>query len=170
MAWKPAANAPLGLPNGNPAVSDTVLNIPVGTIATFYEDTQGFAECIYLPGVVGLVAGDVVVFDLTPGAPVTTRDVKDTFANSARSVAVAIGAPQAGNYGWFQIGGVAIVNAVAGTVAGAVMNTVTTGQVGNTADPGDQIMNARLLSAVGTPAAGKAYVQLNRPCEQGQIT
>jgi hypothetical protein len=76
----------------------------------------------------------------------------------------------AGQYGWYQIGGLAIVSAVAGTVAGVCMATATAGSVGNTADAGDQILGARISSAVGTPAANKSYATINRPYVQGQIT
>lgn len=170
MAWKPDKNAPLGMPAVAPTTVDPAAVVPVGTVQSFIEDTQGSCELIYLPGVANLVAGDVVVYDLTPGAQAITRIVKDTFANSGRAVAVAITPVLAGQFGWFQISGVAIVNTVAGTVAGVAMNTATTGQLGNTADAGDQILNARILTAVGTPAATKSYVQLNRPFVQGQIT
>lgn len=170
MAWKPDRNAPLGLPAAVPTTPDATAAIAVGTIAMFIEDTQGEAELIYLPGVAALTAGDVVVYDLTPGAQAVTRIVKDTFANSGRPVAVALAPVLAGQFGWFQIGGVALVNTVAATAAGVAMNTATTGQLGNTADAGDQILNARILTAVGTPSAGKSYVQINRPFVQGQIT
>jgi hypothetical protein len=170
MAWKPGPNAPLGIPNGSPAIADTVPTVPVGALQYFVEDTQGPCELIYGPGVAGLVAGDLVVFDWTPGAIAVTRHVKDTFANTGRMVGVAVSAPQAGQYGWYIIQGTAIVNAVAGTVAGVVMGTATTGQVGNTADAGDQILNARIYTAQGVPAAGKVYMHLNRSCIQGQIT
>lgn len=168
--WKPGPNAPLGVANGIPTAADTTPAVPVGTVREFFEDTQGPCELIYLPGAANVAAGDVVVYDLTPGAQSITRHVKDTFANTGRPVAVALAATVAGQYGWFQIGGVALVNTVAGTVAGVAMGTATTGNLGNTADAGDQILNARILTARGTPAANQSYVQINRPCTQSQIT
>jgi hypothetical protein len=170
MAWKTGPNSPLGIPYGAPATADTVAVVPVGTIATFFEDTQGPAECIYLPGVAATVAGDLVEYDLTPGAQATIRHSNATASNSGRPVAVALAATVAGQYGWYQIGGVAVVNATAGTVVGPCMATATAGSVNNAADAGDQILNARITTAVGTPSAGKAYVTLNRPFVQGQIT
>lgn len=170
MAWKPGPNAPLGVANGLPTIADTTAVVSVGTIREFYEDTQGPCELIYLPGVAALTAGDLVVYDLTPGAQSVTRIVKDTFANTGRPVAVALAATLAGQFGWYQIGGVAIVNTTAAQAAGNVFNTATTGAVGNTLDAGDQILNARLVTATGVPAALKAYMMVNRPFVQGNIT
>jgi len=169
MAWKTGTNAPLGLPAATAItnVGDPP-KIAVGTIAQFVEDTQGPGDLIYLPGVASLLAGDIVSYDLLPGAQATTR--YQNVANTGRPVAVAVGAPQAGQYGWFQISGLAVVNALAGAVAGAVMGSATAGSVASAALAGGQVLNARFSSAVGTPSAGKAYVMLNRPFIQGQIT
>lgn len=169
MAWKPGANAPLGI-SASISTPDTVAQVAIGTVAAFIEDTQGPGDLIYLPGVAALAAGDLVTYDLTPGAQATTRHLKDAFPNSGRSVAVALAPVLAGQFGWFQIGGCAIVNAAAGTVAGSVFSTAVAGVVANTADPGDQILGARILTAVGTPAATKSYAQVSRPCIQSQIT
>lgn len=176
MAWKTGPNSPLGVSNANPAIPDTPTTapypyvLPLGTIATFFEDTQGPAELIYLPGIANLVSGDVVEYDLTPGAQLIVRHSNATGSNSGRPIAVAVGAPQAGQYGWFQISGVAIVNVTAGSAVGAAFATATAGSLNSAADAGDQIMNTRLVTAIATPAAGKAYLMLNRPCVQGQIT
>jgi hypothetical protein len=169
MAYKSFANAPLGYPlPGN--VDTAIGNVAVGTISKFVDDTMGEGEFIYLPGVASVAAGDAVVYDLAPGAQAIVRLAKDVQNNTGRSVAFATAAIVAATYGWFQIGGTALINTVAGTVAGAVFATATTGQVGNTADAGDQILNARISTAVGTPSAGKSYATINRPSVQGQIT
>lgn len=172
MAWKPAFNAPLGLPAVQTVAAqmDTVAKVPVGTIALFNEDAQGMAELIYLPGVAGTIAGDVVEYDLLPSGPVTIRHSNATASNSGRSLAVALGPSVAGTFGWYQISGLAIVNTTAAQAAGVVMGTATAGAVANTADAGDQILNARLSSATGVPAALQAYATINRPFVQGQIT
>lgn len=169
MVWKTSANSPLGLsaPNG---IADPVQVNAVGTIAKFSDEVFGEGEFIYLPGVASCAAGDIVLYDLLPSGPSVTRHSNATGSNSGRPVAVALGPTVAGQWGWFQISGVAIVSAVAGTVAGVCMATATAGSVGNTADAGDQILNARISSAVGTPSAGKAYLTMNRPFVQGQIT
>lgn len=166
--WKSGANAPLGQPN--PGQVDDTAKVAIGTIGTFFDETQGEGKFIYLPGVANTVAGDIVIMDLTPGAQTTTRLAKDAANNSGRPVAFASAAIVATKFGWYQIEGVAIVNVVAGTAAGVMMNTATTGSVGNTADAGDQVLNARVLTAVGTPAANQSYAHIQRPFVQGQIT
>lgn len=172
MAWKPGLNAPLGVPPVQTAAIqiDTVAKVPVGTICQFIEDTQGPAELIYLPGVASTVAGDVVEYDLTPGAQATIRHSNATASNSGRPLAIALAPVVANEWGWYQISGVAIANVIAGTAAGVVMGTATAGSLGNTADAGDQVLNARVLTGVGTPAAGQSYVLIQRPFVQGQIT
>jgi hypothetical protein len=168
MAWKPTANSPLGL--SVPGNVDAAATVTVGTVAKFVDDTQGEGTFIYLPGVANVVAGDAMEYDLTPGAVATIRHSNATASNSGRQIAIASAAIIATTFGWFQIEGVAIVNTIGGTVAGVAMGHATTGSLANTADAGDQILNARILTAVGTPAAGKSYVQITRPFVQGQIT
>lgn len=173
MVFKTGRNASLGLPGIMgivPNTPDDVAQLPVGTIAQFYDDTQSAGEFIYLPGVAATVAGDAVVYDLLPGGVTTTRLVNNVQNNTGRPVAIAMAAIAAAQFGWYQIGGVAIVNTIAATVAGAAFANVTTGQLSNTADAGDQIIGIRISSAVGTPAAGKSYATINRPCMQSQIT
>jgi hypothetical protein len=171
MAFKTAANAALGIPGAyglTPGVPDTAPGVAIGTIAKFYDDVQGEGEFIYLPGAANVAAGDIVIYDVLAGT--VTRHSNATGTNSGRQVAFAIQALPANTYGWYQIEGLAIVSVVAGTVAGSMMGTATAGSVGNTADAGDQILNARIVSAAGTPLANKAYAQINRPFVQGQIT
>lgn len=169
MAWKPGANAPLGLPS--PGSVDDTAGVQVGTIAKFYDDTQGEGEFIYLPGVASTAAGDCVEYDLAPGAQATVRHSNATATGKGWPVAIASAAVVATKFGWYQIGGVAIANVAAGfAAASAVFGTGTAGVLDDGADAGDQILNARGSSAIGTPAANKAYITLNRPFVQGQIT
>lgn len=168
MAWKPGANSPLGL--SVPGNVDAAATVQVGTIAKFYDDTQGEGEFIYLPGVANTVAGDLVEYDLAPGAQATVRHSNATASNSGRPLAVATAAIVAAKFGWYQIAGVAIINTVAAQAAGVMMASATAGAVANGADAGDQILNARLSTATGTPAAGQAYATIQRPFVQGQIT
>ena len=169
MAWKSGANAPLGL--SNPGQVDVTALVKVGTIAKFFDDAFGEGEFIYLPGVASTAAGDAVDFDTTPGAYATVRHTNATATNKGWPLAIATAAVVANKFGWYQIGGTAIVNVAAGFAAGsAVFGTGTAGVLDDGADAGDQILNAKGLTAIGTPAAGKAYVLINRPFTQGQIT
>lgn len=171
MAWKTGLNAGLGLPNAiQPVVPDPTPYVPVGTVASFWEDTLGPANLIYLPGIANVAAGDVVAYDLFPGNATVSRLVTPGNANNGRSVAVALSPVVTAQYGWFQITGVAIVNAIGGVVAGPAMGSGTAGSLGSAAVAGGQILGARFSSGVGTPATGKAYLTLNNPFIQGQIT
>ena len=169
MAWKTSANSPLGISPPNGIADPNIVN-QVGTIAKFVDELLGEGEFIYLPGVASCAAGDLVLYDLSPVSVTITRHTNATGSNSGRPLAIALGPTLAGQFGWFQISGATIVNAVAGTAIGPAFGSATAGQVSSTVDAGDQIMNARISSAVGVPAAGKCYMTLNRPHVQGQIT
>lgn len=170
MTFRSGMNAGLGGQAFSLAAIDTVAKYPVGTVVQGYDPVLGYGEFIYLPGVAAIALGDAVLYDLNPAGPTTTRHSNATGSNSGRPVAFAVTACVAGEFGWFQIGGTAIVSTVAGTVAGNMMGAATAGSVGNTVDAGDQILGARISTAVGTPAANKSYATLNRPSVQGQIT
>lgn len=173
MAWKTGRNNPaLGLPQVQSlaAAIDVAAQVPVGTIALYEDETQGPAEFIYLPGVASTVAGDIVLYDLNPAAPATARATVALGANSGRDVAVAIAPVVAGNYGWYQISGVAIVNIAGAGIVGPLYGTATAGNGSSGTTAGSQISGARISVAVGTPAAGQSYVTLNRPRFQTQIT
>lgn len=170
MTFRTSVNAGLGVPNFNVKDVDVTPKCAIGTIVKAFDPVLGEGEFIYLLGVANTVAGDAVVYDLLPSGPATVRLAKDQQSNSGRAVAFALVAVPAGSYGWYQVGGCAVVNTVAGTVAGVMMSTATTGSVGNTADAGDQIIGARISSAVGTPAANQSYATLQRPVMQSQIT
>jgi hypothetical protein len=173
MPFKPDRNSGLGYPpvGGTPiGIPDATAVVQVGTIVSMFDEIQGWGEFIYLPGAASLAAGDLVLYDTTPGAASVTRHTNATGSNTGRPVAIAMAAIGATQFGWYQISGLAIVNTVSGQVAGVMMGTATAGQVGNTADAGDQILNARLTTARGTPAANQAYALIQRPFVQGQIT
>lgn len=170
MTFKTSYNSALGVIGLDANSVDVVAKVPVGTIIRAFDDVQGEGEFIYLPGAANVAAGDAVLYDLLPAGQATTRHSNATGSNSGRPVAFAVQACGAGQFGWFQIGGLAIVSAVAGTVAGVAMASATAGSISNTADAGDQILGARISSAVGTPAANKSYATINRPYVQGQIT
>lgn len=170
MAWKTGTNAALGLAVVNPTTPDAAVTTgtPVGTIARFVEDTQGPAELIYLPGVASTVAGDLVSYNLLPSGQLTIRLLAAAAAGSGLPVAVALGASVAGKYGWYQISGCAVVNIAGNGVVGPLYATATAGSGSSTAGNGHQINGARIVAAVGTPAAGQSYVTLSRPTCQTQ--
>lgn len=173
MPWKTGRSNPaLGLPQVQlvAAQIDTVAGCAIGTIAQYEDETQGPAEFIYLPGVAGVAAGDLVTYDLIPGSPVVTRLTAAIAAASGRPVAVAIAPVGAGQFGWYQISGTAIVNIAGAGVVGPLYATATAGSGSSASTAGAQIDGSRISTAVGTPAAGKVYATINRPRCQTQIT
>jgi len=86
-------------------------------------------------------------------------------------LAVAMSANVAGQYGWYQIGGQAVVATNGTLVAGpGPVFLAASGQVTSTAAAGAQIENAVNVTATGTPSAGFAIVEIDRPFAEGQIT
>lgn len=170
MVFKTSYNAALGQPAFNLNGVDTTPRVAIGTILKGYDDVLGEGEFIYLPGVASCAAGDVVVYDLLPGGPTTTRVTAAGQPNSGQLVTVAVVAVPAASYGWFQISGVAIVNVIAATAAGRAFLSATAGQLTSVAAAGVQLVAARLSSAIGTPSATQAYLTLSRAAIQSQIT
>jgi hypothetical protein len=149
------------------ADTDTVQRHPLGKIVTAEDPVYGGGEFIYLKGVAGTVVGSLVDYDLNAG---TTTLAPAT--GGTGQVAVAMSANVANQYGWYQIAGVAAVKAPNAMVVGAeiYMLAATLGSVDDAAVAGEQILNAKALSTTGTPSAGLALIQINRPFHQGQIT
>jgi hypothetical protein len=50
------------------------------------------------------------------------------------------------------------------------MLAATPGSVDDAAVAGEQVLNAKVTTTTGTPSAGLAVIQINRPFLQGQIT
>jgi len=169
MTFKTSYNAALGMPSVDLRSVDTVARVAIGTILKGFDDLLGEGEFMYLPGVAGTLAGDHVLFDLAPGAATTTRSTTGN-ANTGQPSAVAVAAVGAGQYGWYQVSGVAIVNVIGGTVAGRPFLSATAGSLSSTAAAGAHLIGARLSTAAGVPAASQAYLTLTRPAVQGQIT
>lgn len=166
---KTGPNSPLGVP-ATYGTADTSAKVAIGTIREFFDDSLGPVALIYLPGAANVAAGDAVTYDLTPGAQAVTRLTAAAGANTGYPVAVAVSALGAGTFGWYFVGGVAIANVVAGTAVGKLFASATAGSLASAATAGAQVIGGRTLSAVGTPSAGKAYVQLSAPSMQTQIT
>jgi hypothetical protein len=117
----------------------------------------GVGEFIYLKGAASVAVGTVVTYNADDYS--TTR----LAANAIGPVAVAMSACVADQYGWFQIQGKAVV--LAGTVAdnGNVYATATAGTVDDAVVAGDRVKRAKFASADGTPVAGQAECEIDRP-------
>lgn len=145
---------------------------PLGTRVTGADPTYGAGEFIYLLGVASTVVGSVVTWNgNSAGVPTWQTALAPATANLAQPLAVAMSANVAGQYGWYQVSGAAVV-ATNGTLAAgpAPVYLAGSGQVTSTGAAGKQVLNAINVTATGTPAAGQAVVEINRPFAQGAIT
>lgn len=136
---------------------DTTAQFALGTITQGVDSTYGSGEFVYLKGVASTVAGSVVVFDQY--AATTTLAT----AGSRGPAAVALAPTVANTYGWYQIGGAAVVKAATVVAGGNVYATATAGTVDDATVAGDKIDGMRFKTADGTPAAGFAVAQMDRP-------
>lgn len=150
-------------------VTDTVKNVPLGTIIAATHDTFGYGEFIYLLGVASTVVGSLVKYNATTYQTVLLTNT----ANQACSVAVAMSANIDAQYGWYQIEGLATIKktTVAVTPQVPIFISATAGRIKVLASAGLQILNARtanLTTIVTTTST--VVVEINRPFAQGQIT
>src|SRR5690349_8061731 len=121
LAYK-ADFAPMGVQGINQ--TSTTQNHPLGTIVTAVDASYGQGEFIYLAGVASTAAGDLVIYDAKAGT--TTR----TVATSKGSVAVAMSANIANQYGWYQIQGEAVVSTASAGTGAANANLVVSATAG----------------------------------------
>lgn len=171
MAFKTSYNAGLGQPAIDLRGVDTTPRVAIGTVLKGFDDLFGEGEFMYLPGTAGTLAGDAVSYDLAPGAATTTRALAANTANRGFSIAFAVAAVPGGSFGWYQVSGLVVANVNANAVAGTGVGIGNTaGQVSSTLNAGAQLVGARMSSNGGTPAAGQAYITINRPATQTQIT
>jgi hypothetical protein len=144
----------------------------LGDIVKAVHPTYGSGEFIYLLGVASTVVGSVVTWGgNSSGTPTFQTALAPATANLAQPLAVAMSANVAGQYGWYQIEGQAVA-ATNGTLAAGPgpVYLAGSGQLTSTAAAGKQVLGAINVTATGTPAAGQAVVEINRPAAQGAIT
>lgn len=139
------------------ADTSTVQQHPLGTIASAVDPALGEGEFIYLLGVASTVEGDLVIWNESYQ---TVRAV----SASRGPVAVAMSANVASQYGWYQVSGLAKVNVLAAFAADALVYlTATAGNVDDAVVATQKVDGARSQTAIGTPTAATAYIQLARP-------
>jgi hypothetical protein len=142
---------------------------PLGTIVKAYDATLGEGEFIYLLGVVSTVVGLMVTYDATTYQTTLSPNT----ANNAAPVAVAMSANVAGQYGWYQIGGLATIKktAVQVTPQLPIFQSATAGRIFVTSTAGKQILGAKSANLTTvTSTTSTLIVQINRPAMQGHIT
>ena len=145
---------------GTPGITDTDTSakVPVGTVVSAEHPEYGGGEFIYLKGVASTAKGSFVTYAADDFSTALLA------ANAIGSVAVAMSANVANQYGWYQVAGKAIGKALpAFADNGNVYATATAGSVDDAVVSGDRVKNAKGASAVGTPEAGLAEFEINRP-------
>lgn len=148
-------------PAGTQSITETstVKNHQLGTKVNAYDDagTYGEGEFIYLLGVASTVVGDIVEYD----SSFQTGLVSIAMA-VPRPLAVAMSANVAGQYGWYQISGLAVVaKATALTIAAGAAFGATSGKA-VAAATGLLVTGGVVVSIATGTATGT--VMIDRPC------
>lgn len=152
------------------ANTSTVQAHKLGTIVRAVDPIYGEGEFIYLKGVASTVLGDVVAYVVSDGATNTGTTVRwDGGANSGKPVAIAMSANVASQYGWYQIGGAAVVNTSGTVTALDPANFAATATVKTAAVTGKMINGMVAGSANGVPATNQAVYTIDRPSVQATI-
>ena len=152
--------------NGSSAVPTPPATL--GQVARAFDPTYGEGEFILLVGVASTVVGSLVSYNATTYQTALSANT----ANLAGPVAVAMSACTAGLFGWYQIGGLAVIKktAVAVSPQVAVYQSATTGRIMATAASGKQILGARAANLASvTSTTSTVIVSINRPHKQGAI-
>lgn len=140
------------------ASNSTTQQHPLGSIVVADDPTYGSGEFIYLKGVASTAVGSWVTFNRDDGSTALLA------ANAIGPVAVAMSACVANEYGWYQISGKAVGLCLTGFADNAnVYATATAGSVDDAVVAGDRVKSAKGASAIGTPAAGQAEFEIDRP-------
>ena len=155
------------MPNGTSAIPTPPATL--GMVCRAFDPTYGEGEFILLVGVANTVVGSLVTYNATTYQTTLSANT----ANQATPVAVAMSACTAGLFGWYQIGGLAVVKktAVAVNAQVPVYQSATVGRVMPTAASGKQVLGARSANlATVASTVSTVIVSINRPHLQGQIT
>lgn len=130
----------------------------LGQIIQAQDPVYGVGEFIYLAGVATTGLGSWVLYNPDDWSTVLLGP------DMIGSVAVAMSANVASQFGWYQIKGKAIGKALVGFLDNAnVYATATAGSVDDAVVAGDRVKNAKGASAVGVPSAGLAEFEIDRP-------
>jgi hypothetical protein len=140
------------------AETSTVQKLPLGTRVQAQDAVYGVGEFIYLQGLASTGVGEWVTFNQDDGTTTLLA------ANAIGPVALAMSANLANQFGWYQVYGKGVGKVLALFADNAnVYATSTAGTVDDAPVAGDRVKNARGASAIGTPAAGLAEMELWYP-------
>jgi hypothetical protein len=155
---------------GLPAITshDTVQAVALGTQVEAYDPTYGQGAFIFLKGVASTVVGSMVTYDQLNGSTTLSPNT----ALLTNPLAVAMSACVAGEYGWYQVRGAAVIKKTATKVSpgSKVYQSGTTGRIMATSTASKQIQNAVSVNAATVASAtSTVVVQIAYPFHQGQI-
>ena len=157
-----------GVSSGSTSVIPTPPNV-LGKIVRADDPTYGEGEFILLLGVAGTEVGSVVKYNATTYQTVLVTNS----ASQDVPVAVAMSANLAGTFGWYQIGGNAVIKKTAVAVSPQVtlFLSATAGRLKVLASAGLQVVAARSANLATIAATvSTVTVTINRPHLQSQIT
>jgi hypothetical protein len=138
--------------------TDTAQRHALGTKVRAVDPTYGAGEFVYAKGVAATAIGSVVLFDQDDWSTALAA------ANNKGLLGTAMSANVASQYGWYQVFGKGVAKVLAGFVDNAdCYLTATAGSVDDADVAGDFIVGMKGASAIGTPAAGLAEVELFYP-------
>lgn len=159
----------LGLPPIEDTNTTNLYSTALGRVEKARHETYGEGEFIFLLGVVNTIVGSMVKFNATTYQTVLVTAT----AVQACPVAFAMSANVAASYGWYQIGGLAVVKKTAVAVSPQVTLFIsgTAGRVKVIASAGLQVVGARSANLTSvTSTTSTVVVQIDRPHLQSQIT
>lgn len=155
------------MPNGTAAIPTPPAVL--GKIIRAADPTYGEGEFIMLVGVASTAVGSLVTYNATTYQTALSANT----AGLGQPVAVAMSANTAGLFGWYQIGGLAVVvkAAVQALPQVAIYQSAAAGSITSIAATGRQILGARSANlTIVTTTTATLVVSINRPHLQGQIT
>ena len=151
------------------AVADTETGadelLPLGTIKRAVDDVFGEGEFIYLIGVASTTVGAIVSYDVATTLKYQTALLTSAVAQ-AEPVAIAMSANLAGDFGWYQIGGLAVVSKLLATslvVGSTLMAIAGEAEVSATSNILAGMVTALVASANTSDSVLTVQVMLNRP-------
>ncbi len=145
-------------------------NHDLGTIVRARDQIYGEGEFIYLLGCAGTAIGSVVIWEgQAVGVPTYQTALAPATLYLAQPLAVAMSANVSAQYGWYQLGGQAVVKTNGTLAANVAVYLAGTGQLTSTPSLGLEVEDATSISASGTPSSGLAIVEIDRPFAQGAV-
>jgi len=156
-------NAPIGVQGISE--TSTVQNHPLGFRVRAADATYGEGEFIYLLGLANTAIGSVVTYNADDFSTALLA------ANAIGPVAVAMSANVASQWGWYQIYGKGVAKVLAAFADNAnCYATATAGSIDDAVVAGDLVKNMKGASAIDTPAAGLAEIEMAYPFMDDGLT